>query len=138
MAEFNPPLPGQVAPVRTVWYDLDRLAELRDRHQVLIEKARTARAAVAEAARTLASARSTAGTHPAAIEALSKPIAELSQLTVADMAALQISSRDIQQIQFGEKRLARLTAEVESLRIQMAQSNEFVSRLEAYAKAKNL
>jgi len=138
MAKSTALLPGQVSQPRTVWYDLDRLAELRDRHAALVGRARAARAAVVESTRVLASARATAASHPVAVKALSGPASALSKLTVGELTAIQVSSRDIQRIQVADKRHSRLSAEANVLIQQVRQSNEFMAQLEAYVKAKNL
>lgn len=120
------------------WHDFERLAELRDRHRQLHENARAAREAVKEAARSLGMLKTSAGTHPAAIEALNRPLEKLARLTVGELANLQISPRSIQLIQVGEKRLARLTLESEMLRVKVVQSNAFMAKVEVYAKEHNL
>jgi hypothetical protein len=119
-------------------FDIERLADLRDRHGAVLADYRRASSAVQEAAKNLARLRMEAATHPAAADALSKTGEELRNLTAEQMTNLQISPRTVQQIQAAEARLARLTGERDTLRNVVAQSTKFAARLEAFAKERNL
>ena len=130
--------PGPVALRQSPWFDLGRLAELRDRHQQVLERSRAAQAAVKECARTLGMLKSTAGTHPGAVEVLNGPVEALFHLTMDELRTLQISPQDVQNIHARAKQLERLTAEAEILRECVKASVHYQSQLEAFAKARNL
>jgi hypothetical protein len=118
--------------------DLDRLAELRDRHEQLLEEYRRAVDAVQEAVRILARLRTDGATHPAAADLLRKPSEYLRKLTVEQLTELQIAPRIVQQIQTAESRIGRLTAARDSLQEKVTRSTKFATRLEAFAKGMNL
>lgn len=122
----------------SVAIDLERLAELRDRHQRVLEEYRRACAAVQEASKNLARLRADAATHPTAADVLRKPSDELRKYTVEQLTDLQISPQIVAQLQVGEKRLARLTAARDALSERVQRSTKFSERLEAFAKARNL
>lgn len=102
-----------------VHYNLDRLAELRDRHTQTLENYRRAGAAVKEAAKSLARLRTTAA-------------------SIAVTMASTTPPRTVQQIKSAETRLARLTAERDALKDGVAQSSAFSARLENFARERNL
>jgi hypothetical protein len=118
--------------------DLNRLAELRDRHEQLLEEYRRAVDAVQEAVRILARLRTDGATHPAAADLLRKPSEYLRKLAVEQLTELQISPRIVQQIQAAESRIGRLTAARDLLHDDVVRSTKFATRLEAFAKEMNL
>ncbi|RJG00339.1 hypothetical protein [Noviherbaspirillum sedimenti] len=125
-------------PTAAQSFDLERLAELRDRHRGMLEDYRRASAAVQEASKSLARLRAEAATHPTAAEVLRKPSDLLQKFTVEQLTELQISPRTVQQIQAAESRLTRLTAARDAMQSTVARSTKFSERLEAFAKARNL
>ncbi len=82
--------------------------------------------------------KSTAGTHPGAVEVLNGPVEALFHLTMDELRTLQISPQDVQNIHARAKQLERLTAEAEILRECVKASVHYQSQLEAFAKARNL
>jgi hypothetical protein len=131
-------LPNLSGSPTTVQCDLERLAELRDRHAHLLEEYRRTGAAVQEAIKNLARLRMDAATHPAAADLLRKPIEYLRKFTVEQLTELHISPHIVQQIQAAESRIVRLTAARDLMQEDVTRSTNFASRLEAFAKAQNL
>lgn len=139
-------------------YDLDRLEELRDRHRVTLADYRRASGAAQEAVKALAHLRAAAAAtaiHPAAAAAAAaaaalgtspwplpvmrereRRVVEATEATEATEAPPP--SRLEQQISAAENRLARLTVERDKLTGRVRQSTAFASRLELFAKMKNL
>lgn len=125
-------------PTAVQSFDLLRLAELRDRHQRVLEDYRRASVAVQEAVKSLARLRAEAATHPTAAEILRKPAEELNKFSIEQLTELQISPLAVQQIQAAEVRLSRLIAARDAMKAPLDRSIKFNERLEAFTKAHNL
>jgi hypothetical protein len=125
-------------PAKQAGIDLQRLADLRDRHRRLIENYRRAGVAVQQAEINLAGIRNAASVDPKAAQALSQSADELARLTAAQLEKLQIHPRTVQLVRAGLARIARLSQDRKTLSKKLTESSRFTSRLEEYARAHGL
>ncbi|MGV8893176.1 MAG: hypothetical protein ACOH2K_09610 [Burkholderiaceae bacterium] len=123
-----------------VHYNYDRLADLRDRHIQTLENYRRASAAVKEAAKSLAQLRTAAASTPgtrAPVVGIVRKVSAVFQPTPA-ATETKATPRNVQQIKSAETRLGRLTTARDALKDGVAQSAAFNTRLENFARERNL
>lgn len=128
------------------YIDLDRLEELRDRHRRTLAEYRRASADVSEAVKSLSRLRVSA--LPLAPDVTSPPAGSSPWPVPATCATragtggvvqpAPVPHKITQQIKAAEARLARLTTALEALRHAVKQSTAFMTRLEQFARARNL
>ena len=114
--------------------DLNRLAELRDRHRTILENYRRAGTMLSEAARELAAARN-AAMSPAGARALCQSDAELVALSPAQLGKLQLHPKTIATVRAALARVARLSEQRKKLSEKLADSAPFAGRIEQFARS---